>query len=229
MWYINSESWALGWSRDAESNQGTGYNVEPFLCAKCGLLWLLRLFSGLFRLLFWVFWLLHLDYADYSSAFGLLDYYNYCYWIIHIICIIVIIVIIASQVKICVDLILKKTLFDTALYCTRSWNSRKAAVFFVHINDHCSPFENDRMPLDIVRIDFPAMTIVTIITMMRIMACCGDAEIVPHRVVTSPLIFLTLWCFLRFGTRLTMCLCPAHSLWPWNAFLVWRWYKGIRF
>ena len=40
---------------------------------------------------------------------------------------------------------------------------------------------------------------------MQIMACCGDVEpgIVPDRVVTSLLIFLTLWCFLRFGTQLT--------------------------
>ena len=49
---------------------------------------------------------------------------------------------------------------------------------------------------------------------MLIMACCGDVEpgIVPHRVVTSLLIFLTLRCFLRFGTRLTMRLCPARRL-----------------
>ena len=64
---------------------------------------------GLFRLLL-------LD--DSFNAFGLLDYYDFCYWIIRIICIIMIIVIIASQFKICVDLILKKTLFDTALFCT---------------------------------------------------------------------------------------------------------------
>ena len=63
------------------------------------------------------------DYAD--SCF---EYSDYCFWIIRIICfldysefrimcIIVIIVIIGSQFKICIDLILKKMLFGTALFC----------------------------------------------------------------------------------------------------------------
>ena len=65
------------------------------------------------------------NYSDYCFwiiliiAFGLLDYCDCCYWIILIIHIIVIFVI-ASQFKICVDLILKKMPFDTALFCTRS-------------------------------------------------------------------------------------------------------------
>ena len=99
------------------------------------------------------------DYSDYCNeyskncfliiliiAFGLLDYCDYCFWIIRIIRIIVIIVIIGSQFTICIDLILKKMLFDTVLFCRRSWNRRKAAVFLVHINDHSDPFDNGWMP-----------------------------------------------------------------------------------
>ena len=58
---------------------------------------------------FGLFILLLLDY--WIIAILLLDYFNLF---------IRVIVIIASQFKICVDLILKKKLFDTALYCTRS-------------------------------------------------------------------------------------------------------------